>query len=1350
MEKDDFVRVPLFDGSNYPAWKYRMLVVLEEHELTECISREIAEVEELKIEVSDTADVRADKKKQCDVRKKKDRRCKSLLISRIHDNQLEYVQDQPTPKAIWSALQRVFERKSIASRLHLKRKMLTLRHERGSLQEHFLVFDKIVREYKSTGAQIDDLDVVCHLLLTLGPAFATVVTALETMPEENLTIEFVKCRLLDEEIKQKSGGVEASLPAAGDSAAFSGASKKKPGQHQKKQFKCFGCHKEGHKLSECPEKKNKGSKKSSAHLGEENGVCFAGARKLSSREVGWIVDSGSSEHLTNDKSLFKQLTPMKCPMQIAVAKEGECIVAKQHGEVKLYSQVNGKSIPITLKNVLYIPEARVNLLSVRKMEMAGLKVMFADGKVSIERESGAVAVGNRRGKLYELDLYRESVPEESSHYSCGRIPKGLEIWHRRYGHLSGKNLKLLMRNEMVIGMKAKIDGKFADEIVCEPCIVGKQSRKPFSVGEERRSTRVLELIHSDVCGPVTPVGVDGEKYFVTFIDDWSRFTVVCLISSKDQVVDVFREYEAIVSAKFGRSISRFRCDNGTEYKNRAFLQFCKEKGVQIEWTVPYTPEQNGTSERMNRTLVEKTRSMLQDSGVSSELWGTAVQTAAFLANRSPASAIGEKKTPFEMWEGKKPNVEKLRVFGSKVFVHIPKELRKKLDGKSWKGVFVGYSNNGYRVWDPRRKQIVVARDVIFVEESGARQEDPESSVGDSGIVRVPVCSEESDASEDEREAAADPASEHEDEEEQSDLEQDEENNDAEYESCGDDTLREESSQEVSEEAGSNQRPRRNRHAPSWHSDYDMNITGYALNATSYVENLPSTLREMRERADWPKWKAAVREEIDALERNNTWTLVKLPERRTPISCKWVFRVKRSENGEEDRYKARLVARGFTQRHGFDYSETYSPVAKLDTLRAVLAIANKEKMTVHQMDVKSAFLNGSISEEIYMTQPEGHEKGKNLVCKLNKSLYGLKQASRAWNERFHSFVERLGFRRSTSDQCLYVKGTGQNQVFLVLYVDDVLLIGRHLKLVEVVKKCLSTEFEMTDVGEVNCFLGMKIERNVEKRELRISQRSFLEGLLKRFNMSDCKPISTPMECRLRLKKGEESMRTDKPYRELVGCLMYVTLTSRPDLCAAVNYFSQFQSCPTEEHWVHLKRILRYVRGTIDLGLVFRGDDKSPAMEAYSDADWANDLVDRRSLTGSVFRVHGCTVSWLTRKQPTVSLSSTEAELIALCVTVCHGIWMTRLLKELGVKFEEPIIYYEDNQSTIRVVEDERDVGRLKHIDVKFRFVRELIQRGQVAVQYVPSANQLADVMTKGLPSKAFLQHRTNLGLVKFGN
>lgn len=278
-----------------------------------------------------------------------------------------------------------------------------------------------------------------------------------------------------------------------------------------------------------------------------------------------------------------------------------------------------------------------------------------------------------------------------------------------------------------------------------------------------------------------------------------------------------------------------------------------------------------------------------------------------------------------------------------------------------------------------------------------------------------------------------------------------------------------------------------------------------------------------------------------------------------------------------------------------------------------------------------------------------------------------------------------------------------------------------------------------------FLGMNIDRDFENCVMKISQKQYLEDLLRRFEMENCKTVSTPMESRLKLLRGEEKDRTNQPYRELIGCLTYATLTTRPDLAAAVNICSQFQSCPTELHWTYLKRVLRFIKGTLDVGLVFRKNPKAAVMEVFSDADWANDPVDRRSVSGGIFKIFGCTVAWITRKQQVVSLSSTEAELAALCVAACHEQWLIRLLRDMGYDPEEPITFYEDNQSSMRIAEESKDFGRLKHVDVKLHYLRDLIRQRKICLRYIPSADQQADMMTKSLPVAAFRRHCAGVGL-----
>lgn len=562
MEEGKVLLLPLLDSTNFSSWKYRMTILLEERGLLDCVLKEQKEGEDLT---------------------KNGKKCKLLLISRLDDSQLEYVRDKKTPKEMWDTLHSIYERKSLASRMSLKKKLLSLKHQSGSLREHFLEFDKLVREYKATGGKIEDEDIICHLLLSLNSSYATLVTALETMPESCLTVDFVKSRLLDEETKQQDGSSMNSANVA--PAAFSSLDgwQRKP-QQQRRTIKCFLCKKDGHKANECPEKnkstRRKFTKKSSAYLGDgdnSHGVCFMNNGKIPMNCDGtWIVDSGSSEHISNNKDLFCELRKLSKPVKISVAKENQYITALQEGDI-VFQRVGNDGIPITLRNVLYVPEAPSNLLSIRKITNSGFKVIFDNEYVKVLNERGKLIVrGTLRGKLYWLTFNDSNT--HAAYYTCGQIPRNLELWHNRFGHLSAKNLEILLKTDMVKGLKVTCERNQRNEkVFCEACSAGKQTRNPFHSREEKQSRRVLELIHSDVCGPNSPMDNSGANYFVTFIDDWSRYTMVFLMQNKSEVNKYFQEYEAIVSAKFGKRICRIRCDNGGEYKSENFLGFCSMK-----------------------------------------------------------------------------------------------------------------------------------------------------------------------------------------------------------------------------------------------------------------------------------------------------------------------------------------------------------------------------------------------------------------------------------------------------------------------------------------------------------------------------------------------------------------------------------------------------------------------------------------------------------------------------------------------------------------------------------------------------------------------------------------------------
>lgn len=1316
-------KVIAFDGNNFHNWKFRMETLLDMHDLLDCLNREVVEIPELQIAAADTAAVISEKEKQVVERKKLEKKCKTLIVQAIDDNQLELIKDCRTPKQIWGTLKNVFERCGVAGQLYIRKKLLTLRYVEGvcKMSEHLLRFDKMIRELKGSGATVEESDAVCHLLLTLPPSFDSVVTAIETLPN-GVTMDFVKKRLLDVDLKKRSSeaGEEAS---GGDGVAMAS-------RFNKKKIKCYHCGKFGHKKVDCREfdresvkqkvnnhnkypKSKSESNKQKAHVGAEDDgpeIAFMVAGRDDLLRVGWYLDSGATDHMLCDSRYFSSMRRLERPIEIVVAN-GQKLLAEYCGDVLMYSVIGDTVKKCEAANVLYLPDLSCNLFSVKRIAKSGLQVCFDDDKAEVKKNGVVVAVGRLKGKLYELDIFCKRS-EMGSAMVSGKVSRNVVLWHQRYGHVGCDSLRELVKHQMVDGLT--LTDFDTETVVCEPCLSGKIVKLPFTPGEERRSSRSLELVHSDVCGPMTPHTWNGKRFFVSFIDDYSHFGIIYLMSSKDEVIDRFREYEALVTAHFGTRIARLRTDNGGEYVSEAMREFCRKKGISMELTVPYTPQQNGVSERMNRTLMERARALLAESGFGKEMWGEAVYTATYLTNRCPTSSVKEKKTPYELWTGRKPNVKKLKIFGSAAFLHIPKELRSKLDPKCKKLYHVGYTVNGYRLWDEKKKKIVIGRDVVFDESTmfGEKQE-MEPNVPKQVELLFEERMGRRNGVPDEQENVSSAEEEEEDEE---------------------------STEQQQPAVRRSGRVKRN---PVWHDCYEFCET--AMCAENFVEDLPGTVDGLRKRSDWPQWQAAMADEMESLVKNKTWNLAQLPPGKNLIDSKWIFKIKRNEAGGTDRYKARLVARGFSQRKGFDYENTYAPVARHTTLRVLLAIANQEGMHLHQLDVKTAFLNGSLEQEIYMRLPEEFAAG-NLVAKLQKSLYGLKQASRAWNSRFHEFVTSLGFKRCDVDNCLYTVNISGETVYLIIYVDDILIACRSLDKITKLKDKLKMEFDMTDMNEVTTFLGLTIKRNKEEGVLEISQRKYLENLLTRFGMADCKPKQTPLAAGVKLEKcSDPSQHTTKPYRELIGCLTYATVTSRPDLCAAVNFFSAFQSCATDDHWNHAKRILRYIKGTLDLKLVYRRSDEGGIIDGYADSDWAGDICERKSSSGYVFRVHQATVSWSAQKQKSVALSSAEAEYVSLSVAVKEALWLQMLLQDFQVNVSEPVIIREDNQACIRIAEDDKPTKRLKHIDVRYHFVREEIQRRTIQLVYVPSEDQIADIMTKGLPKPQFEKLRSLLGL-----
>lgn len=527
------------------------------------------------------------------------------------------------------------------------------------------------------------------------------------------------------------------------------------------------------------------------------------------------------------------------------------------------------------------------------------------------------------------------------------------------------------------------------------------------------------------------------------------------------------------------------------------------------------------------------------------------------------------------------------------------------------------------------------------------------------------------------------------------------------------------------------------------------------NATALAAVLsesPSTFRQATKGEESDAWISAIDAEIDAIRKNETWTLVPRRKEMNVLTTRWVFRKKEviDENGTLSFiHKARLVSRGFQQIHGVDYNETFAPVVKFSTLCIFLSMVCSEDLELHQIDVKTAFLNGDLNEDVFMEQPEGfvNEKLPNHVCKLQKALYGLKQSPRQWFAKIDSFLcATLDFQSCPYDPCFYVQRKSTAVVLITLYVDDLLIAGSSLQDILRIKGELSSRFEMKDCGEANICLGLEINR-CRNKSLSLCQTRYAQKVLERFQMSECKPVCTPMSTSIDEQALEGDHMDPTLYRQAIGSLMYLMVGTRPDIAFAVGRLSQHMEKPSKRLWIFVKRLLRYLRGSKNLGLLFQGNAACGTNPVgYCDVDWAGRRLDRKSTSGYVFLLGGAAISWKSKKQSVVSTSSAEAEYMSMGTAAQECVWISQVYSFAnGESKESPVSLYVYNQGSIKMAKNDLSGNRTKHIDIRYHLVRDLLARRKLEVTYCPSEQMIADGLTKPLDRNLFQSFCHGLGL-----
>ena len=699
----------------------------------------------------------------------------------------------------------------------------------------------------------------------------------------------------------------------------------------------------------------------------------------------------------------------------------------------------------------------------------------------MSKEGSRRKLGQRHGSLYYLE--KGSVrndPRELFTANLGVMTNQsptatLATWHRRLCHRTLDTGSVKYLASKVKDMEVSSNEEPNTSKICGICAIGRQHKEAGTKTRDK-ADNILDVVHSDLCGPMQTAGLGGERYFITLIDERSGRVGVSLLHTKDGTLAAFEGYRARAEKSSGRDIKALRSDGGGEYVNHRFKKYLKGAGIQPIISPPYTPSQNGLAERMNRTLMEHARCLLEDAKLDKGFWGYAVLTAAHIHNRLPSRSHNDI-SPMEHWTGKIPGVGHLRVFGATAWVHIPKERRQKLDPKSIKCILVGYEEDpGSRVsrlYDPSRKKLVLSRDVIIDETptgisvSDSRdtmtvgwEKDPDRALPNAREILedgfqpldtiIPPTSNESESQGMQDTITVRPLLAH-----------------TNIPQSGALNLPNPGGQ-IGSEPRRSQRMRKENALVASQPEFAL----LAGNETAE----PQTLTEALSSAEKEQWRTPWKAELASLAKDNTWVIEKLPEGRSTIGCRWLFKKK-----DDGRYKARLVAKGFSQQAGIDYEETFAPVAKFTTILIVLALSCENDWEMDGMDVKTAFLNGELDEEIFMEIPEGVAVPTNkaargyerpLVCRLRKSIYGLKQAPRAWYSRIYTFFQEHNFIRSDYDHSLFINY--EQQIILLLYVDNLVVAAPTRALVDWIRDKLHHEFEMTDLGPLQTFLGLEIE------------------------------------------------------------------------------------------------------------------------------------------------------------------------------------------------------------------------------------------------------------------------------------
>ncbi|GJZ30046.1 ribonuclease H-like domain-containing protein [Tanacetum coccineum] len=1108
------------------------------------------------------------------------------------------------------------------------------------------------------------------------------------------------------------------------------------------------------------------------------------------KEDQGYVDSGCSRHMTGNMSYLSDFKEFDGGyVTFGGGAKGGKIIGKRTLKI-------GK---LDFEDVYFVKELQFNLFSVSQMCDKKNSVLFTDTgcfvlspDFKLADESQVLLKVPRKNNMYSVDI-KNIVPKEC--LTCLVAKATLDesmLWHRRLGHVNFKTINKLVKDNLVRGLPSK---RFENDQTCVACLKGKQHKASCKSKIQNSITQPLFMLHMDLFGPTFVSSLMNKKYCLVVTNDYSRFTWVFFLSTKDETSGILKNFITKIENLVDKKVKIIRCDNGTEFKNRVMSEFCEKKGIKREFSVARTPQQNGVAERRNRTLIEAARTMLADSKLPTTFWAEAVNTACYVQNRVLV-VKPHNKTPYELFRGRTHALSFMRPFGCHVTILNTLDHLGKFDGKSDDGFFVGYSLNSkaFRVYNIRTRKVEENLHIRFLEDkpiiagdgpkwlfdidvltksmnyvpvvAGTNSNDSvgtEESVGtchssketgsSQDYILMPLWKDGSlfdssskNASNDEPQPSSDAGK------------KDDEG--VSQESGIDDQERPKNSTQDVNTAGPSintastnvntgslnintvsptvtTAPLEATHAdffgdeteldmsnitttylvPSTpntriHKDHSLDhvigdvqsgVQTRRMTKTSNEQGFISAVYEGKTHKDLhtclfacflsqvepkkviqaltdPSWIEAMQDELLQFKLQKVWTLVDLPYDKRTIGTKWVYRNKKYERVIMIRNKARLVAQGYTQEEGIDYDEIFAPVARIEAIRLFLAYASFKDFVACQMDVKSEFLYGKIKEEVY---------------------------------------------RGQIDKTLFIKRVKGDILLVQVYVEDIIFGSTRNEMCTEFEEMMHKKFHMSSMGELTFFLGLQVTQKDDG--IFISQDKYVDEILKKFGFSTVKTASTPMETSKPLLKDAEAEDVDVHlFRSIIGSLMYLT-ASRPDIMFVVCACARFQVTPKVSHLHAVKRIFRYLKGQLKLGIWYPKDSPFD-LEAYTDSDYAGASLDRKSTIGGCQFLGSRLISWQCKKQTIVTNSITEVEYVVVASCCGQVLWIQNQMLDYGYNFMNTNIFI-NNESTICIVKNLVFHSKTKHIEIRHYFIRDSNEKKLIQMIKIHTDHNVADLLTK---------------------